>query len=222
MWLQKPGATTGDFSKVCEEIGLELGLSLSFEGRYKWIVFLNSKVDSRTPVLNRYYGVLEDGTLKVRGIELRRHDAPGIVNRFQEEALGVFCRAQDSFEFRALIPEVLSLLEKYVQMAKKGDASLEELVIAKNISKNPDEYSNLVPQAIAARCLAEKGGRVHAGQRVNFVLTRDSGAVPQELLDENTVYDWEEYRELLVGSAENLLLPLGYNKDRLRRIAFNP
>jgi len=95
---------------------------------------------------------------------------------------------------------------------------LEELLIAKNLSKNPDEYSKLVPQAIAAKLLAKEGGRVHAGQRVDFVLTRKKGAIPGELVDGNLVYDWERYRELLISSAESLLLPFGYDRDILGKI----
>lgn len=200
------------------EIGRELELPISFEGRYRWIVFLSSKVDHRSPVLNRYYGVLEDGTVKVRGIELRRHDTPGIVNSCQADMLGVLSRGRDSFQFRTLIQEALSVLRSYVEMVRNRVVPTEELVIAKNLSKNPDEYSNLVPQAIAAKHLAREGGRVHAGQRIDFVLTRKKGAVPLELVDENAVYDWERYRKLLISSAENLLLPLGYDRDRLGKI----
>ncbi len=96
-------------------------------------------------------------------------------------------------------------------------------MIEKNLSKDPGEYSNLVPQAIAARRLAREGGRVHAGQRISFVLTREragvteGGALPVELVEENVVYDGEKYRELLISSAENLLLPFGYDRETLRR-----
>ncbi len=74
MWLKKPDAGVGEYEEVCEQIEKELDFPISFEGRYRWIVFLNSRVDPRLPVLNRYYGVFEDGTIKVRGIDLRRHD----------------------------------------------------------------------------------------------------------------------------------------------------
>ena len=218
LWLSKPGAALEDFRRVCVELGRELELPIGFEGRYRWIVFLNSKVDPRVPVLNRYYGVLEDGTVKVRGIELRRHDTPGIVNRCQAGMLGVLGRARNSFEFKALVPEALSVLGSYVEMVRERRVPLEELLIAKNLSKNPDEYSKLVPQAIAAKLLAKEGGRVHAGQRVDFVLTRKKGAIPGELVDGNLVYDWERYRELLISSAESLLLPFGYDRDILGKI----
>src|SRR2546427_4977681 len=71
MWLRKPSATAEEYEELCTEISRELNLPISFEGIYKWVVFLNSKIDPRVPVLNRYYGIFQDGTLKVRGIDLR-------------------------------------------------------------------------------------------------------------------------------------------------------
>jgi DNA polymerase elongation subunit (family B) len=43
-------------------------IPLSFEGRYRWIVFLPSKVHPGVGVLNRYYGAMENGKIKVRGL----------------------------------------------------------------------------------------------------------------------------------------------------------
>jgi len=222
MWLKKPSATAEEYEKLCNEISRELNLPISFEGIYKWVVFLNSKIDPRVPVLNRYYGIFQDGTLKVRGIDLRRHDTPGIVRQCQEEMLGVFSEANNSSEFKQLIPKALNVLERYATLLRKRRVPLEDLVIEKNLSKDPDEYAHKVPQAIAARHLVREGGTVHAGQRVNYILTHDWAGVPEklalppELADENTVYDSQRYIDLLCSSATNLLLPMGHTTKSLQ------
>ena len=222
MWLRKPSATAEEYEELCSEISRELNLPISFEGIYKWVVFLNSKIDPRVPVLNRYYGIFQDGTLKVRGIDLRRHDTPGIVRQCQEEMLGVFSEANNSSEFKLLIPKALKVLERYAILLRKRKVPLEDLVIEKNLSKDPGEYTHKVPQAIAARHLVKEGGTVHAGQRVNYILTHDWAGVPEklalppELADENTVYDSERYIDLLCSSATNLLLPMGHTTKSLR------
>ena len=222
MWLRKPSATAEEYEELCTEISRELNLPISFEGIYKWVVFLNSKIDPRVPVLNRYYGIFQDGTLKVRGIDLRRHDTPGIVRQCQEEMLGVFSKANNSSEFKLLIPKALNILERYAILLRKRKVPLEDLVIEKNLSKDLGEYTHKVPQAIAARHLVKEGGTVHAGQRVNYILTLDWAGVPEklalppELADENTVYDSERYIDLLCSSATNLLLPMGYTTKSLR------
>src|SRR5213594_283176 len=222
MWLRKPSATAEEYEELCTEISRELNLPISFEGIYKWVVFLNSKIDPRVPVLNRYYGIFQDGTVKVRGIDLRRHDTPGIVRQCQEEMLQVFSKANNSSEFKLLIPKALNVLERYAILLRKRNVPLEDLAIEKNLSKDPGEYMHKVPQAIAARHLVKEGGTVHAGQRVNYILTHDWAgvreklALPPELADENTVYDSERYIDLLCSSATNLLLPMGHTTKSLR------
>src|SRR3989441_711665 len=222
MWLKKPSATAEEYEELCSEISRELNLPISFEGIYKWVVFLNSKIDPRVPVLNRYYGIFQDGTVKVRGIDLRRHDTPGIVRQCQEEMLQVFSKANNSSEFKLLIPKALDVLERYATLLRKRKVPLEDLVIEKNLSKDPGEYTHKVPQAIAAQHLVKEGGTIHAGQRVNYILTHDWAgtpeklALPPELADENTVYDSERYIDLLCSSATNLLLPMGYTTKSLR------
>ena len=222
MWLTKPQATAADYEKLSALIAEELKLPLNFEGQYKWIVFLNSKIDPQVPVLNRYYGIFQNQTLKVRGVELRRHDAPGIVRQCQTAMLGNFSLAENSREFKALIPNALDTLREYVAKLREGKVSFDDLVITRSLSKNPDEYTHTVPQAIAARRLIEEGGTVHAGQQVRYILTRDplyrskTQAVPPELVDETTVYNSQRYVDLLVSSTANLLLPFGYDSKTLQ------
>jgi hypothetical protein len=36
------------------------------------MVFLPSKTHPNVPVLNRYYGIKEDGSIKVRGLDVRK------------------------------------------------------------------------------------------------------------------------------------------------------
>ena len=223
MWLEKKDATIDEYKVLCDEIGGELDLPISFEGRYKWIVFLNSRVNPKLPVLNRYYGVFEDGSLKVRGIDLRRHDTPNIVRNCQRAMLSILSEANNSSEFTALIPKALKTMCTYVTMLRAGNVPIEDLILEKRLSKSPGEYSNRVEQAIAADHLTKEGGVVHGGQNVSYVITgsvsRIAGnrAIPIELLDERSQYDTEKYVTLLFSSAVNLLLPFGYDIESLRR-----
>ena len=217
-WLHKRDATREEYEELCKIIREKLGLPISFEGTYRWIVFLSSKTDSKVGVLNRYYGIFEDGKPKIRGIDLRRRDTPEVVRQCQHMMLDIFTRARDSGEFRLLIPKALRVLEKFVGLLRERKIPLEDLVIVRNLSKNPDEYTHQVPQAIAARHLVAQGGSVHAGQQVSYILTVDQTrtALPPEVTGEDTVYDSERYVDLLCSSAANLLLPLGYDAKYLR------
>ena len=225
MWLKKRDATINEYKLVCDEIEKELDLPINFEGRYKWIVFLNSRINLRLPVLNRYYGVFEDGSLKVRGIDLRRHDTPSLVRNCQKEMLSIFSDAKNSSEFITLIPEALKVLRSYVLMLRAGHVPIENLIIEKRLSKKPEEYTNHVEQAIAASHLMKEGGSVHGGQSVSYIIAKSTSkitsnrVIPTELLDDRALYDSEKYVELLLSSAMNILLPFGYDYAALRRYA---
>jgi DNA polymerase elongation subunit (family B) len=223
MWLKKSGAALAEYEDLCREIEAQLHFPIGFEGLYKWIVFLNSHTNPHLPVLNRYYGALQDGKLKLRGIDLRKHDTPGIVRRCQSDMLALFAHAENSEEFNALIPEALTILKSYANMIRDGTVPVEELTVEKRLSKNLNEYRNTVPQAIAARHLNPEGGEVHAGQALGYVVTYNRSritqnrALPAELVGENYPVDSEWYIDLLVASTANILLPFEYNPVVLKK-----
>ena len=222
MWLRKPDATPSEYEELCRTIEEQLRFPIAFEGCYKWIVFLNSRINPLIPVLNRYYGIFQDGKLKVRGIDLRRHDTAGIVRRCQTDVLTTLSKADNSEEFMTLIPEALTVVRSYVHLIRNGAIPVEELVIEKRLSKNPNEYRNLISQAIAAKHLAAEGMDVHAGQTINYILTYDKSrinqnrALPTELMDKGSAFDSERYVDLLLSSIVNLLLPFGYDLTVLK------
>jgi len=224
LWLTKPEATDADYEKLCTLLQRDLEIPMSFEGRYKWIVFLNSKTDSQAQVLNRYYGIFQDRTLKIRGIDLRRHDTPQIVKNCQSDILTLLLNADNSEHFRALIPQALKIVEDYAWKLRSSLVPIEELVITRSLSKNPIEYSHMVPQATAAQLLKNEGGSVHAGQQFSYILTIDSSkkheakATAPELADESTVFDSQRYVDLLISSTANLFLPFGYNRSLLTTV----
>jgi DNA polymerase-2 len=62
-----------DCLELKESVEKETGFALTFESVHKWIAFIHSKQNDILPVPNRYFGVYEDGTLKIRGIEDMTH-----------------------------------------------------------------------------------------------------------------------------------------------------
>ena len=222
MWLKKPGATPAEYESLCNEIEAQLHFPIAFEGIYKWIVFLNSHTNPRLPVLNRYYGALQGGKLKLRGIDLRRHDTPGIVRRCQTDLLTLFSQAENSEEFMALLPEARNVIRSYVTMIRGDAVPIEELTVEKRLSKNPDEYQNMVPQAIAAQHLKYEGREIHAGQALSYIIACNKSrivqnrALPAELVGKDYPVDSEWYVDLLLASAANMLLPFGYTPETLR------
>src|SRR6202043_2838315 len=85
LYVQKTGATREDYEALNSEIEARTKLPLAIEAIYRYVVFLPSRQFEDVPVPNRFFAVAEDGALKVRGLELRRHDTPPLVARMQQE-----------------------------------------------------------------------------------------------------------------------------------------
>ncbi len=217
LWLKKKGATNEEYHMLCKQIGEETNIPLSFEGRYNWIVFIPSKMHPNVGVLNRYYGTMESGKIKVRGLEVRRRDTPPFVNSAQSRMLEVLAEAKCSSEFRAKIPEALKVLREYRDKLLNGEVSVWDLVVTKHLSKDPRRYKQMVSQVIAARQLMKEGGEVAAGKNVKFLFTSaenkryERRVVAEELIGESTDPDTKKYLFLLYASAASMFCPFGYS-----------
>jgi DNA polymerase elongation subunit (family B) len=213
LYLKKEDATDKDFTELCREITEKTGLSISYEGRYRWIVFLPSKTHLGVPVLNRFYGVFNDGKIKARGIELRRGDTPSVVSRCQDEIIRELAKARNSEEFVQRISEAFNVYRKYANKILNKEVGLEDLALSKRISKNPDEYAGNVQQAVAARQLQRRGLDIAAGQIVKYVILDADNRRPErrvvaaQLTNENVRYDTERYLALLDDALHNILSP---------------
>lgn len=98
LWLKKQNTTVEDYRELCGKITAQSKIPINFEGRYELIVFLPSKMHPRIGVLNRYYGVMERGKIKVRGIEVRRRDTPKFIFDAQTDIINVLAEANNTVE----------------------------------------------------------------------------------------------------------------------------
>jgi DNA polymerase elongation subunit (family B) len=217
LWLKKKDATNEDYQNLCNEIREETQIPISFEGRYNWIVFLPSKVHPNVGVLNRYYGVMENGKIKARGLEVRRRDTPPFVYDAQTRMLQVLAEAKDSKEFLQKIPDALKVLRDYREKLLAGDVSLWDLIITKHLSKEPKSYKQMVSQVIAAKQLIKEGAEVQAGKNVKFLFTSaenkhyERRVKAEELIEKNTNMDIKKYLLLLYASAATMFSPFDYS-----------
>jgi DNA polymerase II len=75
--------TVQDVQPLLDEIARRTGLPIALEGIYRWVAFLPSRSDERLSVANRYFGLFQDGSLKLRGLEARRGDTPPFIAAVQ-------------------------------------------------------------------------------------------------------------------------------------------
>lgn len=217
LWLKKEGATSREYDELCEEISSNVGVPLEFEGFFKWIIFLPSKIHPNVPVLNRYYGAKEDGSIKVRGLEVRRRDTPKFVYDAQTEMIRVLASANNSKEFMAKIPEALNVVKDYRRKLLDGEVPVWDLIITKRLSKSPEDYTQKVSQLIVAEQLLKEGVEVTAGKSIRFLFTSADNkryhrrVKAEELIEKGTNPDVRKYLLLLYSAASNILSPFGYH-----------
>jgi len=221
LWLKKPNAQIEDYENLCKVITEQSGVPINFEGRYKWIVFLPSKMHPRVGVLNRYYGVMEDGKIKVRGLEIRRRDTPRFVFDAQTEMINTLATANNTAELRKKIPVALEVVRRYRQKLLDGDVPIGDLIVTKRMSRKPERYHQHVSQVIAAEQLTKEGAEVHAGNSVKFLFTHSKNKRHErrvkaaQLIEKGIEPDTEKYLILLYSSAANLLSFEGYTIESI-------
>jgi len=222
LWLKKKRVSPKEVVKFCREVSSAFNVPLNVEGKYRWIVFLPSKVLERVPVLNRYYGVFENGKIKMRGIEARRGDTPHFIREAQVEVIKKLAKSSDFEDFLAKIPNAFNVLREYAARLFSNQVNIQDLLISKRLSKHPSGYSHDVFQAIAAKQLEKAGFEVSAGQTVRYLIvdsrnrTAYNRVSAAELLKPKTRYDIEKYLDMLISAGETLFGVFRYSKNAIR------
>ena len=160
-----------DYERLAEEIEQITGLPLALEAVYRFAVFLPSRQSAEIPVPNRFFCVSEEGELKVRGLECRRHDTPPFVTRMQREVLGILSEARDFSTYCEKLHEAREVYERYQERLRDGSVAAEELVIRKRLTKAPASYQKNSSTAIAARQLDRAGVKLRPGENIEFIIT---------------------------------------------------
>jgi DNA polymerase II len=174
-----------------------------------------SKQDPKRPVATRYFGVFEDGSLKVRGIACRRRDTPPFVRRAQEALLAKMAEAVTPADLMALKPELEEMAAGFRRRLWEGRVRPQELVITRVLSQKVEDYKVDTPTALAARQLEKAGIHLQPGEKVRYVHAEPKGG-PQEcriqaapFLDTLDNYAVGFYLDLLERAIEEVMLPLG-------------
>ncbi|NIO37667.1 hypothetical protein GTO27_08180 [Candidatus Bathyarchaeota archaeon] len=228
LWLKKSGLSPRDVAKFCREVSEAVDVPLNVEGRYRWIVFLSSKVQEGVPVLNRYYGVFEDGKIKMRGIEARRRDTPRFIYEAQVEMIKSLAKSANYKDFKAKIWDALDALGEYAERLISNQVSVNDLLIAKRLSKSPSDYIHDIFQAVAARQLEEAGFEIFAGKTIRYLIVNsrsrnaENKVLAAELIDSQNYYDVPKYLDMLISAGETLLGIFGFTEDKIREEVLYP
>jgi len=213
LWVHKDGCKTpADFEALLADITERTGLPIAMDGVYRWVVFLPSRVDERVPVANRYFGVFQDGSIKVRGIECRRRDTAPFIAETQTAIMEILARAEDAEHLKEVYPKALAFARREMEALRGGRVPVEKLLVSQKLSRELGEYSSPSPAARAVCQLQAAGKVVRPGQRVRFLFTLGKPGVcawdVPEQPDPRSV-DVRRYQTLLKRAVETVLAPIG-------------
>lgn len=211
---------SGDPRELCDLVSETVGIPLELKGHYNWIVFPSNR-HNRAGAMNRYFGLMTDGKMKVRGIELRRRDTPEYIRRLQHDMLDQMKCARTVDELYSNLPCVLDVVRRYAGEILSGGADPGELVFTTHTRHRLEDYRQKGSQAAALYQLREEGVEVQPGQAVQYIHTNHRSRYfhnrvkVAELIEPGTVYDKNKYYDITLRAAESLLQPFGYDRDVL-------
>ncbi len=196
LWLRG----TGDINRVMNKIEEMSRLNISLEGFYKWIVFLPAKDGSGA--LNRYFGLMDSGKFKVRGIELRRTDFPNICKKMQEDILKVYSKVSRIEDFPGHYDEICRIYDSYKDKIVNGRVEDSDLKLSIMATRRPEQYK---VNGIRKKAI-EKAKDVGPGDKVSMFVTDESrGSVDIGNLENR--YDKNYYLRKLEMAWESISYP---------------
>jgi DNA polymerase elongation subunit (family B) len=219
LWV-KPKDAYVKPNSLSRMISNKTGIRMDVEGHYKWIVFLPSK-NTGVGALNRYYGLFDNGEIKVRGVELRQKNSPVFLKNMQNDMLKVFSKAKNAKEFQNLIPEAVDVIKDYAVKVINLEVEHKDLLIKTCVSRDISEYKvdTLVKSALFQ--LRDLGVQPEPGQSVRYVVCDERSRKPKErvciaeLLDSCKKIDVDFYLRQIAQYGESILIPFDFTLEKL-------
>ncbi|MEQ8351801.1 MAG: DNA polymerase domain-containing protein [Leptospiraceae bacterium] len=159
-----------ELEKVCEEIGAATEIEMSVEGIYDWVIFLPSRSKPGVEVVNRYFGRFRDGSLRIRGISVRRKDRPSWIKTVQEAFLDKMALCRSAEELKSMHSEMEEIYNKFKEELSSRSIPWTDLLLRRTVSKGLEDYAVDGPAPAALRELEPYGIQVQAGEKVKYIV----------------------------------------------------
>jgi DNA polymerase elongation subunit (family B) len=213
----KKTESTRDYSQVIDILSKETGLSISVDYHYKFLVLLPLEADEKIEVLKHYFGITFDNELVVRGIEIRRHDVPAFIKRFQTQLLYTLFDCKDSSEIQTKGCEnaLLLVTQAIDTIITEEGLDNKDLIISKLLRQDIQKYRSLFPHVYAAI----QSRKYHLkDDTIQYIYTNSKHknplcrVTPIENLKPLPQYDKEKYKEMVLDAAETVLGFFGFDR----------
>jgi len=212
MWVHKAACNNPqDFRPLLDEIQVRTKLIIMLEDIYNWVAFLPSRVNKHIAVPNRYFGVFQNGEIKARGIETRRHDTPEFISEAQRQLFEILAEVPNIADLTEHMQEIRAFVHNKQADLRARRVPLEKLIVHQTVSRNLDEYRTPTPAMVALNQLASVGKYLSPGQSVRLIYTLGKPAARAwdlpEPFDPRTV-NIKRYLRLLNRAINTILEPI--------------
>ena len=187
----------------------ELKMSLDVDKVYRYAVFSSRK--------KNYLGVLEDGTVDVKGLTGKKKHTPTFIKDAFNQMKERLAQVKNPAEFEKAKKDIADIVrERYMQLKRREWESLNELAFHVVLGEELEHYTKTTPQHVkAAKILKESGADLRAGDLISFVkVVREPHVKPVELATKNEV-DVDKYIAYLHSTFDQVLDALGLSFDEI-------
>ncbi len=187
----------------------ELKMSLDVDKIYRYAAFSSRK--------KNYLGVLEDGTVDVKGLTGKKRHVPIFIKKAFErmkQRLAMVKTPVDFLDARKDINEIVR--DCYMRLKRREWENMNELAFNVTLGEELESYKKTTPQHVkAARILKEGGADLKAGDLISFVkVTKDPHVKPVGLAARNEI-DVDKYVAYLHSTFDQVLDALGLDFEEI-------
>jgi DNA polymerase, archaea type len=118
---------------------------------YDWIVFL--PMSDGGGAYNRYFGRLNTGKMKIRGVMARKGDTPEYVNKMQQKVFEVLAGARSLEDLKRIEAKAQEVYRRYLD--ELGGADVRDMSIHCRVSRL--NYSRRCAEASAVQAHMKQG-----------------------------------------------------------------
>jgi DNA polymerase I len=187
----------------------ELKMGIDVDKVYRYAVFSSRK--------KNYLGVLEDGTVDVKGLTGKKKHIPIFIKNAFNKMKERLAQVKNPAEFEKAKKDIADIVrERYGRLKRREWENLNELAFNIVLGEELENYTKTTPQHVkAAKILKESGVEIRAGDLISFVKTfREPHVKPVELATKNEV-DVDKYVAYLHSTFDQVLDALGLSFDEI-------
>lgn len=157
---------------------------------YDWITFL--PMADGAGAYNRYFGRINTGKMKIRGVMARKGDTPEYIRRMQLELFDVLSKAKSREELREVEPDAKEVRKKY--MRELDCADVRDLAIHRRLSRI--HYSRRCAEASAVKAYRNRGFSLAPGMEIGYVV-KDASKWDVDIERDANAFDAGYYGKLM-------------------------